>query len=109
MAGPALPAGILYVLHNGIAWQLLPPELRFGSGRTCWRCLDRWQKAGTFDQFAPHPAGRTGRARRTRMVSRVCDGSHIRAERGCRHRSVADRPAQDGQQTSPDLRRLRQP
>ncbi|MFD9600807.1 transposase [Streptomyces sp. NPDC059970] len=26
--------GIRYVLHNDIAWQLLPHELGFGSGRT---------------------------------------------------------------------------
>lgn len=26
--------GILYVLHNDIAWQLLPLELGFGSGQT---------------------------------------------------------------------------
>lgn len=43
--------------------------------------------------------------------TRVCvDGSHIRAKkRGSRHRSVAGRPAEDGQQTPPDLRRTRHP
>ena len=29
--------GILYVLRNDIAWQLLPLKLGFGSGQTCWR------------------------------------------------------------------------
>ncbi len=29
--------GILHVLHQDIAWQLLPLELGFGYGRTCWR------------------------------------------------------------------------
>ncbi|UOB15889.1 IS5 family transposase [Streptomyces sp. HP-A2021] len=43
--------GILYVLYNDIAWQLLPPELGFGSGQTCWRRLERWQRAGVFDQL----------------------------------------------------------
>ncbi|MFI1175748.1 IS5 family transposase [Streptomyces melanogenes] len=43
--------GILSVLHQGIAWQLLPLELGFGSGQTCWRRLDRWQKAGVFKQL----------------------------------------------------------
>ncbi|WP_443061766.1 transposase [Streptomyces sp. NBC_00425] len=43
--------GILYVLHNGIAWQLLPLELGFGSGQTCWRRLERWQQAGVFDRL----------------------------------------------------------
>ncbi|MFJ6251823.1 MULTISPECIES: IS5 family transposase [unclassified Streptomyces] len=43
--------GILYVLHNGIARQLLPLELGFGSGQTCWRRLERRQQAGVFDQL----------------------------------------------------------
>nr|WP_237523823.1 IS5 family transposase [Streptomyces sp. SID5466] len=43
--------GILFVLYNDIAWQLLPRELGFGSGQTCWRRLGRWQKAGVFDQL----------------------------------------------------------
>ncbi len=36
--------GILYVLYNDLAWQLLPLELGFGSGQTCWRRLERWQQ-----------------------------------------------------------------
>ncbi|MEU9590913.1 transposase [Streptomyces sp. NPDC048193] len=32
---------ILYVLHQDVAWQLLPLELGVGSGLTCWRRLDR--------------------------------------------------------------------
>ncbi|MFE1478509.1 IS5 family transposase [Streptomyces cyaneofuscatus] len=43
--------GILFVLYNDIAWQLLPVELGFGSGQTCWRRLDRWQEAGVFDRL----------------------------------------------------------
>ena len=38
--------GILFVLHTGIAWRHLPPELGFGSGSTCYRRLDEWQRAG---------------------------------------------------------------
>lgn len=43
--------GILFVLYNDIAWQLLPLELGFGSGQTCWRRLDRWRKSGAFDRL----------------------------------------------------------
>ncbi|WP_420855581.1 transposase [Streptomyces kanamyceticus] len=43
--------GILYVLFNDAAWQLLPLELRFGSGQICWRRLD------------PHVRGRLSRRR----------------------------------------------
>ncbi|WP_277744548.1 transposase [Streptomyces sp. LX-29] len=34
--------GILYVLHNDVAWQRLPLELGFGSVKTCWRGWGRW-------------------------------------------------------------------
>ena len=36
--------GILFVLHTGIAWTQLPAELGLGSGVTCWRRLDQWQR-----------------------------------------------------------------
>ncbi|MEV6171716.1 transposase [Streptomyces sp. NPDC051954] len=68
--------GILYVLYNDIAWQLLPLQLGFGSGQTCWRCLDRWQQAGVFGQLhcILNAAGELD-------WSRACvDGSHIRAK-----------------------------
>ncbi|WP_428986397.1 hypothetical protein [Streptomyces camelliae] len=32
---------ILYVLYNDVSGQLLPLELGFGSGQTCWRRLGR--------------------------------------------------------------------
>ncbi|MFJ9871555.1 IS5 family transposase [[Kitasatospora] papulosa] len=74
--------GILFVLYNDIAWQLLPPELGFGSGQTCWRRLDRWQKAGVFDQLHRillaelHAAGELD-------WSRACvDGPHPREKGG---------------------------
>lgn len=47
--------GVLYLLYNDIVWQLLPPELGFGSGQTCWRRLERWQQAGVFDQRLEPP------------------------------------------------------
>ncbi|MGW2651735.1 transposase [Streptomyces sp. NPDC001393] len=43
--------GILYVLYNDVSRQLLPPELGFGSGQTCWRRLGRWHEAGVFEQL----------------------------------------------------------
>ncbi|MFI6345915.1 transposase [Streptomyces sp. NPDC050560] len=50
-AGPSLSQSILYILCNDMAWQLLPLELGFGSGQTCRRRLERWQRAGVFDQL----------------------------------------------------------
>jgi transposase len=28
--------GVLFVLHTGLAWELAPQQLGFGSGMTCW-------------------------------------------------------------------------
>ena len=39
------------MLHTGIAWQHLPGELGFGSGVTCWRRLDEWQRAGVWQEL----------------------------------------------------------
>ena len=49
---PAL-CGILFVLHTGIAWRRLPPELGCGSGITCWRRLDEWRRAGVWSSCTP--------------------------------------------------------
>ena len=42
--------GILFVLHTGIA-AALPLELGFGSGSTCYRRLDEWQRAGVWERL----------------------------------------------------------
>ena len=44
-------AGIIYVLKSGIPWGMLPKELGFGSGVTCWRRLWGWQKAGVWHRL----------------------------------------------------------
>ena len=38
--------GIVFVLRSGVPWEMLPQELGFGSGMTCWRRLRDWQEAG---------------------------------------------------------------
>lgn len=43
--------GVLFVLHNGIAWEHLPQELGFGSGMTCWRRLAEWIEAGVWPRL----------------------------------------------------------
>ncbi len=45
--------GILFVLHTGMAWMHLPQELGYGSGYTCWRRLDEWQRTGVAPLSAP--------------------------------------------------------
>jgi len=41
--------GILFVIHSGIPWEMLPQEMGCGSGMTCWRRLRDWQQAGIWD------------------------------------------------------------
>ncbi|MFD5110560.1 transposase, partial [Streptomyces cinereoruber] len=65
--------GILYALHNDIAWQLLPLELGFGSGQTCWRRLERWQQAGVFDRCC-HVIGDVVTCGQERTVAFCCSG-----------------------------------
>lgn len=41
-------SGIIFVLRSGIPWEMLPREMGFGSGMTCWRRLRDWQQAGVW-------------------------------------------------------------
>jgi transposase len=43
--------GILFVLHSGIPWELLPQEMGCGSGVTCWRRLRDWTEAGVWERL----------------------------------------------------------
>lgn len=72
--------GILFVLYNDIAWQLLPLVLGFGSGQTCWRRLDRWQKAGVFDRLHRVLLAELNAAGELDWSRACVDGSHIRAK-----------------------------
>ncbi|WP_385625516.1 IS5 family transposase (plasmid) [Streptomyces sp. P8-A8] len=74
--------GILFVLYNDIAWQLLPVEMGFGSGQTCWRRLDRWQKAGVFDQLHRVLLARLNAAGKLDWSRACVDGSHSARKRG---------------------------
>jgi transposase len=41
-------AGIVYLLRWGLPWRQLPLALGFGSGRTCERRFDEWQRQGVW-------------------------------------------------------------
>jgi transposase len=43
--------GIVFVLKTGCPWRLLPTELGWGSGTTCWRRLRDWQEAGVWQRL----------------------------------------------------------
>jgi transposase len=94
--------GILFVLHTGIQWEFLPQELGFGSGMTCWRRLEAWNRAGVWRRLHElllaelHGAGKLDWSRA------AIDSSHVRAARrgpkAARARSTA--PAQAPSTTS---------
>jgi transposase len=54
--------GILFVLKSGIPWEMLPQEMRCGSGMTCWRRLHEWHKAGVWERRHQRLLDRLGEA-----------------------------------------------
>src|SRR6478672_2238450 len=81
--------GILFVLHTGISWTHLPPELGFGSGVTCWRRLDEWQKAGVWAHLHELLLARLRAAGEIEWSRAVVDASHVQAKRGAPRRARA--------------------
>ena len=89
--------GILFVLHTGIAWTQLPAELGFGSGVTCWRRLDEWQRAGVWEQLHALLLARLRAAGELEWSRAIADSSQVQAKKGApkraRARSTAAVPA----------------
>jgi len=82
-------SGILFVLHTGIAWQQLPAELGFGSGVTCWRRLDEWQRAGVWEQLHQLLLTRLRASGEIEWSRAVVDSSQIEAKKGAPKRARA--------------------
>lgn len=74
--------GILFVLHTGIQWELLPQELGFGSGMTCWRRLEEWNRAGVWQRLHQLLLAELRQAGKLDWSRAVIDSSHVRAARG---------------------------
>ncbi len=81
--------GILFVLYTGIAWRHLPLELGFGSGATCRRRLDEWQRAGVWDRLHELLLARLQQAGEIEWSRAVVDGSHVQAKKGAPKRARA--------------------
>jgi transposase len=77
--------GILFVLHTGIAWRHLPLELGFGSGATCWRRLEEWQRAGVWERLHALLLDRLRAAGEIDWSRAVVDSSHVQVKRGLRN------------------------
>src|SRR5438477_12513618 len=99
--------GILFVLHTGMAWTHLPPELGFGSGVTCWRRLDEWQRAGVWEQLHELLLARLRAAGEIEWSRAVADSSHVQAKKGAARRARARliEPDRAPSSTSSSMRR----
>jgi transposase len=71
--------GILFVLRTGMRWNHLPTELGFGSGATCWRRLDAWQKAGVWHRLHALLLDRLRESRELDLSHAAVDSSSVRA------------------------------
>jgi transposase len=81
--------GILFVLHTGMAWRHLPLELGFGSGATCYRRLDEWQRAGVWEALHALLLARLRAAGEIEWSRAIADSSQIQAKKGARRRARA--------------------
>src|SRR5215207_3898055 len=81
--------GILFVLHTGIAWRHLPLELGFGSGATCRRRLDEWQRAGVWERLHALLLAKLRAAGELEWARAVADSSHVQAKKGAPRRARA--------------------
>jgi transposase len=85
----ALLSGILFVLKSGIPWRMLPQELGFGSGVSCWRRLGEWQAAGVWGQLHAEMLRRLHEAGRIDWSRACLDSASVPAKKGARRRARA--------------------
>lgn len=84
LANRAVLTGILFVLKTGIPWEYLPKEMGCGSGMTCWRRLQAWQKAGVWNQIHRVLLSELRRADQIDFSRALVDSDSIRAVFGGR-------------------------
>lgn len=84
-------------VHTGIAWMHLPPEPGDGSGYTCWRRLDEWQRPGVWEKLHALLLARIRAAGEIEWSRAIVDSSHVQAKKGApkraRARSTGAEPA----------------
>ncbi len=87
--------GILFVLKTGIRWNHLPTRLGFGSGATCWRRLDHWQRAGVWDRLHDLLLDKLRAAGQLDLSYAAVDSSSVRAVGAGEKRALTPRIARD--------------
>ena len=74
--------GILYVLRSGIPWRMLPPELGYGSGVTCWPRLREWQQRGVWRRLHQRMLERLAATDRIDWTRASLDSRSLAAKKG---------------------------
>ena len=76
--------GIILVLKSGMAWQMLPAGLGYGSGSTCWRRFHAWTQLGVWPKLHQTLLRVLGRNGRINLKRAVIDSASVRALKGGR-------------------------
>src|SRR3954462_764811 len=76
--------GIIFVLRTGMPWQMLPTELGYGSGSTCWRRFRDWTRLGVWPELHRRLLRALGRRGRINLGRAVIDSASVRALKGGR-------------------------
>ena len=84
-------AGIIYVLKTGIPWGMLPKEMGYGSGVTCWRRLRDWQRAGVWRKLHRALLDELGKVGLIDWSRASLDSASIPAKRGRKDRPQPSR------------------
>ena len=99
-------SGIIFVLRSGIPWEMMPKELGFGSGMTCWRRLRDWQAAGVWEKLHQTLLTRLNKADQIDWSRALVDSGSIRAVgAGEKNRPQSNRSKKTRQQASRANRR----
>ena len=96
--------GILYVLRSGIPWRMLPTELGYGSGVTCWRRLRDWQRRGVWKKLHRAMLDRLAAADRIDWTWASLDSRSLAAKKG-EPPSARTRPTRESEVRSTTSRR----
>lgn len=76
--------GILFVLHTGAPWHMIPKEMGCGSGVTCWRRFAKWTKMGIWKKVWEEQLNKLGRMEGIDWATGVIDSQSVRAVFGGR-------------------------
>jgi transposase len=93
-------AGILFVLKTGIPWEMLPKEMGYGSGMTCWRRLREWQATGVWERLHRTLLDRLGEADRIDWERAALDSASVPAPEGAKRPGPIRRIAANGAQSA---------